>query len=50
MIEQEEGWYFDPAMVEAFRARHDEFLDVVLAGGAAQPELAAAFASGDDRR
>jgi len=50
MIEQEEGWYFDPAIVEAFRARHDEFLQVVLAGRPAEPELVAAFASGDDRR
>lgn len=50
MIEQEDGWYFDPAIVEAFRARHDDFLRVVLTGSTAGSQPAAAYTSGDERR
>jgi putative two-component system response regulator len=50
MIDQEEGWYFDPAVVQAFRARHDQFLEIVLAGDTQRPELDDLFASGDVRR
>lgn len=50
MIEQEDGRYFDPAVVAAFRACHEDFLGVVLGSGPRQPELSAAFATGDDRR
>ncbi len=51
MIEEEKSEHFDPAIVEAFQARYDDFLDVL--GARAEPEeleLVGAANSADARR
>ncbi|MBN2477497.1 MAG: response regulator [Pirellulales bacterium] len=50
MIEEEKGQHFDPDVVEAFRARYDDFLQVVASWRAPETELVEAAASGDLRR
>lgn len=51
MIEEEKGQHFDPAIVEAFLARYDEFLEVVGVGKRLpEDELLAAAASGGPPR
>ncbi|MFQ6034670.1 MAG: CBS domain-containing protein [Sedimentisphaerales bacterium] len=50
MIEKEEGRHFDPAVVDAFRAGWDDFVDVRGLVDSHQPDLVESTASGDVRR
>jgi putative two-component system response regulator len=50
IIEEEEGSHFDPAVVAAFRARHDDFLKLGAARYGRGEELVAAGESGEVRR
>ncbi len=49
MIEEAEGTHFDPAIVEAYRARYDDFLSVAC-GQHQQPRMVGASACPDIRR
>ena len=50
MIESESGSHFDPAIVDAFKARFNDFLSVAEAAKNREPEMAYAGASEDSRR
>jgi putative two-component system response regulator len=50
IIEEEDGLHFDPAVLAAFRARHDDFLKLSAARYGRNEELVATGESGEVRR